>query len=360
MSMGQAAPAELPDNLDIDPEVEAQMQADEAAWARDEKPAEQSDGSPRDEKGRFKGANDGQRAADEGNDEGGEESEGSAETEAADGDKPKPEKPKVSETVKAEQTPKPKPESESKTQWQRDRERRDTSWKALNEEKTKIQREREDIELMRTQVAAQQQAMASAKRDELGYTSATYGQKATEWAAQAQTLMTQAMAAEVRGDFAQQETLEAQARKLNALAGEAKARAARLGGGVEDVWKALAADLPEAMEFNGELNREIRQVLKANPQLLADSMGPLRAGLQVGRKVLVATQQELVKAKAEAAKAEELSKKVAELTQELEGLRRRTSIPGGGAIVSRGSNDSQSWDDLSVDEMERRIAAGQV
>lgn len=354
----------MPDNLDVDPEVEAQMQADEAAWAANEKPDEQSTGASRDDRGRFKGANDGQRAADEGNEAGGEDPEGSAETVKTDGDnKTAAEQAKVEAKPEAKPDEKGKQESKpdaSKTQWQRDRERRDTSWKALNEEKTRIQREREDVELMRQQVAAQQQAMASAKRDELGYTSATYGQKATEWAAQAQTLMQQAMAAEVAGDFARQETLEAQARKLNGLAGEAKARAARLGGGVEDVWKALAADLPEAMEFNGDLNREIRQALRSNPQLLGDPMGPLRAGLQVGRKVLLATQQELTKAKAEAAKAVELSKKVAALTQELEGLRTRTSIPGGGAITSRGQSDSQSWDDLSVDEMERRIAAGQV
>lgn len=361
MSNGTLENSAVDGNVGIDPDVEAQMQADEAAWAQEEGTAQA--GAARDERGRFTGANDGQRAADTDTDDIEEAPEGSAGAEAT---AEQPETPKPLATAEPE---KPKPAQEQQQQakpqsdWSKDRTRRDTSWKALNEEKAKFQQEREQFEIQRQQLTAQEQARMTERRDASGFTAAQYSARAAQWQGEAQTLQAQAMQADNEGDFRRAEQLQAQAQERARLAQAATQRADSLRPGtVTETWKNLMNDLPEAAEFNGEINVEIRKVLRSNPQLLGDPSGPYRAAVQVGSKVLKATQTELVKARTEAAKVDGLQKQVADLTQQLNQLRQRTSLPGGGAPISRESvnGSSENWEDLPLEEMERRIASGRV
>lgn len=365
MSNGILENADVHGNVGADPDIEAQIAADEAAWAQEEKrqPAEAGEPSSRDEKGRFTGANNGQRAADADTAELEALTEGSAgETTQAE----QPETPKL-ETPKPEAAEKPapatEPEAKPQSEWSKDRQRRDTSWKAINEEKARIQQEREQIELYRQQLAAQEQARTAERRDEKGFTATQYSSRAAQWQAEAQTLQAQALQAENEGDFQRSEQLQARAQERAQYAQAANQRAAALrSGSVTETWKNLMTDLPEAGEFNGEINVEIRKILRSNPQLIGDPTGPYRAAVQVGSRVLKATQAELGKARAEAAKVAGLQKQVTELTQQLNTLRQRTSLPGGGAPISRESatGSSDNWEDLPIEEMERRIASGRV
>jgi hypothetical protein len=240
----------------------------------------------------------------------------------------------------------------------RENERKAKTWEAINQQKEELRREREQIELEKAQVQAIQAQGQQARRDEHGFTANDYATRAGQWTARAQELTQQAMAAEARGDFTESDRLNAAAAGEAALAKKAQARAATLkGGGVADVWSSLGADLPEAMQYDSEVNKQLRATLRANAELLGHPMGPYRAAVRVGRELLTRQGAELAKAQAEAGKVKGLETQVSDLTRQLAELRQKTSLSGGRANLIRGDGGERKFDDLSIEEMERELLA---
>ena len=239
----------------------------------------------------------------------------------------------------------------------RENERKAKTWEAINQQKAELAREREQIELERQQVQAIQAQGQQARRDEHGFTANDYATRGQQWAARAQAFTQQALEAEARGDFAEGDRLNAAAANEADLAQKAQARAATLkGGGVQDVWKSLATDLPESMQYDSEVNKQLRATLKGNAELLAHPMGPYRAAVLVGRELLTRQGAVLAKAQAEAGKVKGLETQVSDLTRQLAELRQKTSLSGGRANLIRGEGGERKFEDLSLEEMERELA----
>lgn len=343
------------DDIDPIPEIEAAIAADAALLEKADADGAADDGRSRDENGRYTGADKAKRAGQGEADEAPEDAEGSPAakpTETKDGQQQQ-QKP----DAKAELKPEAKDSGKPRSDWQRDNERKAKSWEGINQTKSELTREREQFDLERKQFEAQQAGARTGQRDEHGYTAAEYQRRSQQWTAQAQTLTQQAMQAEASNDFDAAERLQAQAQENARLGRLATQRAEALrGGGVNDVWKALGNDLPEAMQFDSEVNRQVRATLKGNAELLQSPLGPYRAAVIVGRQLLQAQGTELAKAKADALKVPGLEKQLAELTDQLQGLRQRTSLPGGGASLERGGGGERPFADLTLEEMERDLA----
>lgn len=336
-------------NLDTIPELEAAMAADAHLFKDDPLAlAKEGDGNDieaagddggeerpteptRDEKGKFRSAKESDRA---GQDQAGK-------------DAGKPEGSTTEETdPKAADQANNNDKGKQSSAWEKDRQRRDTSWKALNDEKSSFQREREQFEMERQQFKAQQETLSSQRTDEHGFTAAQYQTNAARFSDLANTRQQQAAEAERNGDFGRAEKLMAEAQQnanLGRLAGE---RAAALrGGGVADVWSALGQDLPEVRQHGSELNQAVIKALKGNPALMRDPMGPLRAAVQVGRATLLQQAEALKKANESAGKVPGLEKQVADLSAQLQELKAKTQLGGGRANLNRGGSDDdfENW-----------------
>lgn len=365
------------------PEIEEAMARDEAEWSKSER--EESNTSGRDERGRFTGASNGQRT---GQADAEQELEGegdSATTEQSEARSGEREARSENDQSKATQSKKdgsataagrdgqqnppeagatpPKPDAKpadgrQASAWQKENERKARTWEGINATKAQLEADREQLKLEREALTAQQSQAQAQVRDAHGYTAEQYERAATTTTAKAERLAKQALEAEQAGDFAKADQLHSQAGEAQTAAKAMQDRASGLKGG--NVWDRLKADLPEALQFNGPINVEIRKLLRGNPQLLGDPMGPYRAAVQVGRSVLQATEQKLATANVEAAKVPGLLKQIEELSARVKELQAATSLPGGGAAMSRGGSGGRKFEDLSVDEMERELQAEAV
>lgn len=355
--------------LGTDPEIERQMAADEAEWAK----AEAAD-SGRNSKGQFS-SNNAARAGEE-------------DAEGLPGDAEDPataNQSKAGKPAATEVTPKPaageqagkgegeavakpeaKPEAlqqqrptaeETGSAWAKENARKSRTWEGINQTKAEIAAEKEQLRLEREQFVAQQQSASGRQTDADGYSAADYTRVGRTAAQKAEQFTQQAMEAEGRGDFTAADRLHAKAAEETQLAQVTQQRAAALAGASQPgaVWERLKADLPEALQFNGPINRELRGLLRSDPKLLGDPMGPYRAAVQVGRKVLQKTEAELATARVEAGKVPGLQKQIEELSSQVRVLQQATSLTGGGGTISRGGEDSKKFEDLSLEEMEAQL-----
>jgi hypothetical protein len=375
------------DGAGLDPDIEAQMAADEAAWGE----------SNRDARGRFTSTNEagdtgessqdgdvaradgddaerGTRNAERGigeqgkaatNDNDGSEAKAKAagkngeakSTATQDGETP-PAKAGANEAAKGDATKGGEPPRANSSAWARENERKAKTWEGINQTKAELAAEREQLKLEREQFTAQQQQTATPRRDEAGFSAVDYERHAKRFASSAQMFTAQAMEAEGRGDFATADRLNEKAAREQQLAEAAQQQAKALGSanGPGAVWERLKADLPEALQFNGPINKELRATLRGNQALLADPLGPYRAAVLVGRKVLQETEGKLTAAQAEAAKVPGLQQKITELSARVQELQQATSLPGGGGTISRGQgSEGKAFADLSLEEMEQQL-----
>lgn len=359
--------------LGTDPEIERQMAADEAEWAKVDSVDGQSADSGRNAKGQFTSSNDAERAGEE-------------DAEGLPGDAEDPataNQSKAGKPAATEVTPKPaageqagkgegeagakpeakpaeqaKPEAtETGSAWAKENARKSRTWEGINQTKAELSAEKEQLRLEREQFIAQQQSASGKQTDADGYSAADYTRVGKTAAQKAEQFSQQAMEAEGRGDFTAADRLHAKAAEETQLAHVTQQRAAALAGASQPgaVWERLKADLPEALQFNGPINRELRGLLRSDPKLLGDPMGPYRAAVQVGRKVLQKTEAELATAKVEAGKVPGLQKQIEELSSQVRVLQQATSLTGGGGTISRGGEESKKFEDLSLEEMEAQL-----
>lgn len=349
------------------PEIEQAIALDAAKWEKEGRDI--SDMPARDGKGRFTtGADeqgdkpDGQRAAGEA-------------TEAKDGKAASPATERQSDSEKAlatqgkeagQQAGKPAGQQGSadangkQSAWAKENERKQRTWEGINETKKAIEAEREQLKLEREQFLAQQDTVRSraTATDGHGFTAAAYETNAKRFASNALAYQQKSMEAEARGAIEEADQWTAKATEESDLAKAAEGRAkAMRGDDTSAVWARLAADLPEALQAGNAMNVELRNALRGNRELLGDPMGPYRAAVQIGRKVLQKAEADAATAKAEAAKVPELQKQIAELSERVKELTRLTSLPGGGAATVREGSDGRKFEDLSLDQMEKQLNA---
>lgn len=338
------------------------MAADEKEWAQ-EAQAGKSKAGGRDATGRF-------TSAEPAEDEEPSEDAPRAGEDAAEVDKGSAEVKQSGEEKPAQQQPNPKDEQKpakaaenqataerSQTRWAKENERKANTWETINQTKAQLEQEREQFRIEREQFEAQQKAQPRTERDATGHTAQEYTAFATGKKSEAARLTQQAYEAEQKGDFDAADRLHEKAGRVAEMAQKAEERATALQGatGPSAVWARLATDLPEALKFQSDINTALRQTIRSNPQLMADPMGPYRAAVLVGRKVLETTQAKLKTSEAEAAKVPALQKQIAELTKQVAELTEQTSLQGDGAPLSREGTDSRSFGDLSIAEMEAQL-----
>jgi hypothetical protein len=358
----------------LDPEMEELMAADEAAWAKDAAKESGKTASGRDAAGRFTGEPEAPDAPAESDEVEGEAeiAKGQGTTDAAENDadlstgKPDTKKQQTDTNnegkaapVKADEKAKAGDDTKTKaaanSAWAKEGQRKANTWAEINKTKTELATEREQFRLEREQFEAQQKNATETARDSQGYTATDYDRAARQFATATASFTQKAIEAEARGDFAAADEFNAKAAQNSDLARKAGERVAALRGGPSSTWKRLQEDLPEALEFNGPVNTELRALLRGNPKLLGDPVGPYRAAVLVGRKLLRAAEAERDTLKAEAVKVPGLSKQVAELSARLKELTEATSLTGSDAIMSRGGN-ARNFADLSLEEMEAQLA----
>ncbi len=386
---------EISDGLKPDAEsdldrLESMIAADEAAEAGRAESAELQ----RDTRGRFAAsANDGQRAGQRNT-----PLEISARSDAPSGQKPATATPAAASTngapdptqnssaenaqTQQQQNQPPSAngqngETNGKSRFASELQRRDNSWKELNRQKEEWKAEQEkaraDHDLREQALAAREAAMASQRQSAIvaNARGAAGRFSAQDYLRNANTWEQQALQAEQAGDFEQSE----QKRALAKLAREEAEVLGRqqtvpgvtpVGGTVTQAqaWSQLKADMPELLQAGSAVNRELVAMMKSNPAVMATEIGPYRAMVLAGRKLLGGMEGELAKARGEAAKVPELSKQVEGLTariRELEGL---LSLPGDQGAANRGSGgEGRSFSDLSTDDMGQRLdaeLAGQI
>jgi hypothetical protein len=354
-----------------DSEIEAAIAADEAQWkaqGRSDTQGEAGNGPPRDDSGRFlpnrSASQDGE--ANDADRDGAEIGADGSDAVAGPTTNSDQQATQTGSQGKGAETPpdpgKAEGKPDNRSKFAKNAERLSRTWEGVNKEKAAIQAEREQFKLEREQFEAQTQAASVAARDTHGFTAADYERNSKLWQTAAANLTAQAIQAEAAGRLAEADELNAKAAEQQALAKAAQERAAGIkgGSGPKAVWERLAADLPEALQHNGPLNAELRAALRGNPQLMSDPMGPYRAAVMVGRKLLQATEAKLTAQTAEAAKVPGLLKQIAELSGKVKELQLATSIPGGGAAIHRSGSEGKRFEDMSLAEMEAELERGQV
>jgi hypothetical protein len=363
------------------PEIEAAIAADEAKWAETEQSAgakggDRGDG--RDEGGRFTRAEQsetGEEAGDDGQRPAGENEEGQPEEGGSqpakpgqpkqDGTKKEGEKkPPTEQQQSSQNQQKPNGQQQQQQEQQRrsafaaNQQRLEKTWSAINERKTELDAREEALKVREEQFAAQQTTVRESARDENGRTAGDYRKWAQGTRAKAMSAMQAAEAAEARQDWENADAFRTEASRLEALAKKADTAASSIKSrDINEPWAKLAEDLPEAMQMGHEVNRQLLAALK-DRSLMADPYGPFRAAIRIGRTVLKATETKLTKAEGEAAKVPKMQKQIEELTAQLNELRTRTALPGGGeANLNRDGAGGPAWEDLPLEEMERRLTA---
>jgi len=355
--MANATETETVEDVDLPENILQDIAEDEARWAKD-------DAKPRDAQGRF-ASNEQPSAEGEGADDadiaGAETGKETAAEQGQPTGKQSTEAEKALPKGEQQQTdPKADPkagqnEQAGKSRYAQDQARRNGSWEEINKSKAQIAAEREQLTLEREQFAAQQQTSSSVARDETGKSATDWEGFSSKFAQRSTQRAQLALQAEQAGDFEKADQLNGLAANDADLAKKAGERAAALkGAGTSAVWEKLKADLPEAMQFDGPLNKELRAALRSDAQMKADPIGPYRLAIRAQRKVVQAAEQRAVTAEKEAARVPELTKRIEALTAQVEDLTRKTSLPGGGANLTRGGSP-QNWADKSTADMEREL-----
>lgn len=348
------------------PEVDDAIASDEAMWKQQGREGLGAEDPQRDEQGRFASADQAARAGQAKPDEEAEGKESSGDNERSEKQQeqqePEARSQKPEAKAKPEQDGEGKPgdragdagKPDNRSAYVKEQERKAKSWESINASKKEIEGQREQLKLERESFEAQQKTVTATARDPKGFSAADYENAGAQYQQRGSALMAASMEAEAGGDYAKADSLREQAERQNGLAGEATKRATALRGQAGgSAWSKLAADLPEALQFGGEVNTAIRQLLKSNPALLGDPSGPFRAAVQVGRKVLQATTAERDQFKAEAARVPELQKQIADLSSKVQELNRLTSLPGaGGGAMSRSAGGEKPFEDMTLEEME--------
>lgn len=333
--------------------LEDMIAADEAAETR-----QQSGDTGRDEAGRFKSssAKDAQRAGERLTPE---------EIKASDFRKPEAKAKATADTAAtkpAETETETKPDDSTaaadqakadeaadagKSAYRKEIDRRERSWESLNKQKAEFQAQRDEFELQRKTLEARERHLATkagaAKLN--GYTAEDYDAAAPKFEAQA-------LAFEQAGDFDKADQQRELALKAREAAGQLRSRNPA-GDGVTQAWQKLKSDLPEALNVQSPLNRELRALIQSRPDLLGDDAGPYRVAVLAGRKLVAQLESETAKLRGEAARVPELLKQVEALTAQNRELEQRVSIPGGGGSLNRGmGSERKNFASLTTAEQE--------
>ena len=247
---------------------------------------------------------------------------------------------KPDDSTAADQAKAEDPNDAGKSAYRKEIDRRERSWESLNKQKAEFQAQRDEFELQRKTLEARERHLATkagaAKLN--GYTAEDYDAAAPKFEAQA-------LAFEQAGDFDKADQQRELAVKAREAAGQLRSRNPA-GDGVTQAWQKLKSDLPEALNVQSPLNRELRALIQSRPDLLGDDAGPYRVAVLAGRKLVAQLE-------GEAAKVPELLKQVEALTAQNRELEQRVSIPGGGGSLNRGmGSERRNFASMSTAEQE--------
>lgn len=364
---------ETPDEIDEStegtiPEIEEAIAADESKWSKDQG---EDRGDGRDGNGRFAGADKkGQRTAagDEDEETGQDETQPLTDgkpkqpNDAKPGEKEKPgDKPKTSsqdEKEKGEKSQDGEQGRDKRSAFAKNSERQRQTWETINREKAehakRVAAEEDRLKLEREQFEAQQrQAPVSQAR---GREEARFRDASVKFRALAAQQLTQAEQAEDAGEFEAADRYRKEAAKNEDLSKKAVSAAESVKQTlVSELWTQLAQDFPEAIDHTNPVSAELRKILRADRSLMADPQGLFRAALRAGRQTFKTVLGRLEKAEKAEAEASELRKQNEALTAKLNELKRRTSIPGGTANLSRDGADGPGFEGLSFEQQEAWI-----
>lgn len=239
-----------------------------------------------------------------------------------------------------------------KTPYRRETERRERSWQELNKQKEQFKAEREAFELEKQTVTAREQAV-----QRRNVTPRLNGYTADEYAAAAPKFEARALELERLGEFDKADEQRQMGENAKAAAEQLRRQQPPVQAGVQETWTKLKGDLPEALNVNNPLNRELRALIQQRPDLLGDEAGPYRVAVLAGRKLVAGLEQELNRHKAESAKVPELLQQVESLTARVQELEAMTSPAGdgGGGAANRGNGRGDNFADMSTAQQERAI-----
>jgi len=243
-----------------------------------------------------------------------------------------------------------KPEDEAgKSTYRKENERRERSWQELNKQKEEFKAQQAQFEIEKQTVIQREQALRRVPKRN-GFT-------AEQFEAGVQKFENLAAHYEQAGDYAKADEQRQLAENAKAAAADLRKQAPGAARTSEQTWALLKADLPEALNTANPLNQELRALIQARPDLLADEAGPFRVAVLAGRKLVAGLEQQLNASKAEAGKVPGLQAEVAKLSarvQELEGLTSPGGEGGGGA-ANRGSGRVKTPAEMSTSELEQSI-----
>ena len=135
------------------------------------------------------------------------------------------------------------------------------------------------------------------------------------------------------------------------------AQPAAAGVTLDQSWARLKTDMPELTQAGTPANQEVLAMLKAEPSLLADELGPYRVMVKVGRKMVGQLEQKAAQAEAQAARVPGLEAQIATLTKDNERLMKATSLPGGDVSPGGGGAAPPAFEKLSTDKMAEQLEA---
>ena len=239
-----------------------------------------------------------------------------------------------------------------KTPYRKETERRERSWQELNKQKEQFKAEREAFELEKQTVTAREQAV-----QRRNVTPRLNGYTADEYAAAAPKFEARALELERQGEFDKADEQRQMGENAKAAAEQLRRQQPPVQTGVQETWTKLKGDLPEALNVNNPLNRELRALIQQRPDLLGDEAGPYRVAVLAGRKLVAGLEQELTRHKAESARVPELLQQVESLTARVQELEAMTSPAGdgGGGAANRGNGRGDNFADMSTAQQERAI-----
>lgn len=185
----------------------------------------------------------------------------------------------------------------------KDMERKMRSWKTLNEEKGKLQKEREEFEQSKEKWRLRQLEETNEVRDEDGYSAMDYDKAANEFREDGETDL--AVDAEEKASRLREQERE----------GAKKLQAKQFGDEFRRNYESARSKYPELGDHDSELFKRTEQVFLHYPELLGDSDGPRKAAWVASRDLM-------------ASKAETLQDENSQLRSELEEYKSKLSIGG--------------------------------
>jgi golgin subfamily B member 1 len=229
-------------------------------------------------------------------------------------------------------------DQKKQSKYEKDKERYDRNFKKLNEEQSTLRKDREEFEKQKQEFEAQRK-----KAGEPEFTPEEYEKQAATLEGEARQLENLPERAE---EYEEKKVLarmaRAEAKKLRDTPGKSTQLAEqRLKQEHESAWVSAANEMPQIKDSASVLRSEVVKLLKTEPQILESPKGPYYA-------------TKIAHLQLQSAKVPELETQVKSLTQEVEKLRKATSIAGGGTTQIP---KAKRFEDMSPSEQEKELIA---